>query len=642
MPNRDHHVAATTCVATRETATAAWRALAPLMAPAGRRVVRLIDPESKQSVRRAKITDRLPALLAAVPLFNSVGRTTLLAFDFDAKRGGRGQVDTDVATAIAWLTACGARIVTDHSTSGGRHILVPLAAGTTASFTELKTLVQALAARLPSLDIAPNLNSRTGAISVPGTVCSGGGYRVLDGPLADAIDAFTTGSDPAFLPAMYAFLGTLPAPPAGSNESVPAPLAPSVATTGEGDNQRLAAAFCWRKPLRDDVAEFASSGVLPAKRRWKTPSEARMSVLLTVVKSGYTLTAIRANMRPGRPWEGLGRSYAEKDPTNPDRRLIHDFRKALAYCQAPYLDEANQRAHRNKYTHPPEGVVLWLSHSLAWADREFRGSKHRWAVRDVLQALAVKAVAAGREVAGVFLVDVGGRSLSLSAGLLSATATFDVLRRLREMPGAPILLTRRGVGRDADCYALTISRSEPVTPTPRHRVRVEDVHPVWSVLGRSNRVVYELVAHTGLASTQDVAAAAQIGVRSAQLALAALAQVGLIERAGNTLRAGQANLDDLAGRLGIGEAMAERIQRYRAERADWWTWLERQAQIRAAEQETPADPMDPEDRADYLDTVGRRRPPPADEEELALDLLRETLGARIIVTEARAPVGAGV
>ncbi|UWW08161.1 hypothetical protein [Mycolicibacterium brumae] len=384
-PNRDHSVAAACDIrAATDPPAAVWRALAPLMAPAGRRVVRLIDPESKQSVRRAKITDRLPTLLAAVHLFNGVGRTAMLVLDFDAKRGGRGQVDADVATAIAWFTACGARIVTDRSTSGGRHILVPLAAGTSASFSELKGLVQALAARLPSLDITPNLNARTGAISVPGTVCSGGGHRLLDGPLANAVDAFTVGSEPGFLPALYTLLGTLPAP-AGTRENTTT-IEPDQTTCGEGDDLRLAAPFCWRKPLTADEAAFAADGILPRNKRWPTPSEARMSVMLNAVKNGYSINAILNNTLPGRPWAGLGRSYADKGP-RPEDRLAHDFRKALTYCQAAYANKANQLAHRNNYTHPPQSVVLWLSHSLAWADREFRGSRHRWAVRDVLQAL---------------------------------------------------------------------------------------------------------------------------------------------------------------------------------------------------------------------------------------------------------------
>jgi hypothetical protein len=73
--------------------------------------------------------------------------------DFDTKRGGPAAVEGDLAQAIAWITQCGGVTVTDRSTSAGRHLLVPLAIGTSASFDEITRLMRLLAARLPTLDL---------------------------------------------------------------------------------------------------------------------------------------------------------------------------------------------------------------------------------------------------------------------------------------------------------------------------------------------------------------------------------------------------------------------------------------------------------------------------------------------------------
>ena len=52
---------------------------------------------------------------------------------------------------------------------GGRHLLCPLAIGTTASLPEISALMRVLAGHLPTLDIAPALNPAQGCISLPGT-----------------------------------------------------------------------------------------------------------------------------------------------------------------------------------------------------------------------------------------------------------------------------------------------------------------------------------------------------------------------------------------------------------------------------------------------------------------------------------------
>ena len=97
----------------------------------------------------------------------------------------------------------------------------------------------------------------------------------------------------------------------------------------------------------------------------------------------------------------------------------------------------------------------------------------------MLQALAVSAAPAGSVIDGVPVVAVGGRSLSLAAGLLSESTVWAILRRLRETPGAPILLIAKGSGLVADRYALTTPDITDPTPDDPGRPAVTDVHPAW-------------------------------------------------------------------------------------------------------------------------------------------------------------------
>ena len=85
----------------------------------------------------------------------------------------------------------------------------------------------------------------------------------------------------------------------------------------------------------------------------------------------------------------------------------------------------------------------WLARAIRWCDITLRSHPQRWAAAAVLQALAISAVRAGELVNGVPVVAIGGRSLSIAAGLLSESTVWAVLRTLRDMSGAPILLVNK-------------------------------------------------------------------------------------------------------------------------------------------------------------------------------------------------------
>ncbi len=125
LPRRTENTAAPTAVDEGVTAQEAFARLAPLLA--ARRSMRLWNPSLDRYNDRARtLTRKLPDQPAAVPIYRD-GRTRLLTLDFDSTRDGTLAVDRDVHRCLAWIREAGGRAITDHSTSGGRHIFIPAA-----------------------------------------------------------------------------------------------------------------------------------------------------------------------------------------------------------------------------------------------------------------------------------------------------------------------------------------------------------------------------------------------------------------------------------------------------------------------------------------------------------------------------------
>ncbi len=630
---------------------AVWKALAREVAAPGRTRMRVWSPETDKFSHTAPLRASLPTRPAAVHLYTN-GRTQLLPMDFDTKRGGQAAVDADVAQAINWVTQCGGVTVTDRSTSGGRHLLVPLAIGTSASVEEITLLMRLLAARLPTLDITPNLNPTQGCITPPGSPCKQGGYRILDGPLEAAREAFATRSAPDLLPRLYVLLGAL-SPTPNTAHTPTTTTGPTAYTVGEGEDLRLAPAHIRHDPLPPSVHDFATRGIHnAADRAWPTPSEARMSVITHAVWRGHTIASITALTAPGRPWHnGLGASY-QRYHHHAHAALTRDFTKAITWLAAN-LAKDRPPQHKDKYTqggtvggHGSEQLRNWLANGCAWADTEFQGQRYRWTVHAVLQTLAVHADRAGQMINGTPVVGVGGRALSLACGLLSPDTIWRVLRDLRDRPGSPITQVRSAIGLDADWYALTSQNKIETDPTRLQRARVEDVHPAWGVLGHQHRRVYELIAYHGLTNRADLYAAARISKSTVNATIIELTVAGLIKTTGRgTVATGSTSLNDIATAHHLDDITQTRIAEYRAERTQWRNWLEARetrigrstpsaSSIAPCTTATPGSD-DPIEQA-YLESVLSTGPPADIEHNTsrqhtdAIALIGDMLGGRIL------------
>lgn len=611
----------------------AWKALAPLIA--ARPSMRIWDPDSNKFDRSRTLSSKLPRLPAAVPLYLRE-RTQVLALDFDTKRHPQHVVDADFTTALTWITDAGGLTVTDHSTSGGRHILVPLAIGTSATLAEINTLMRLFEARLPSLDKTPMTNPATGCITVPGTACREGGHRTLDGPLAAAVDAFTVRSNPGLLPHLYAMLGALR--PTGIPDT--SQRCAHSAITGEGANARLRSEYTRAGDLPPRIANYARTGQLPPDTTWPSHSEARQSVLAHAALHGHSLATIRALTAPGRPWhDGLARAYTRYH-RNADAALQRDFAKALTWAAANVHNFRPIRAQAPEHTRGAgAGHLLhktWLTNATAWLDHQFPHHRYRWVGAAVYQALALHAVLAGEVINGVPVVGVGGRSLSIATGLLSETTVWQFLRDTRDIAGSPLVRTRTAYGREPDYYALTQQNRVGTHRDESAAIRIEEVHMAWKIIGHQHRRVYDAIVYQELQRPQEVFGAARVSASTGYATLTALATAGLITRTRGHLARGPVTLDEIASAHRLQDLRAQRIERHRRERAGWHDWLATREELHAprtpgldadAVMRTPA-PVEHHD--EYLSAVLATGPPTLDDEYEALALLAELVGARVL------------
>ncbi|MBU8834085.1 hypothetical protein KL858_32215 [Mycolicibacterium goodii] len=572
-----------------------WAALAPLLSAPGRTTMRLYNPKTGKFSTSRQLTRKLPGRPAAVYLYTEHAATTrILALDFDSTRGGPAAVERDVEIARHWLTAAGGRLIVDRSTNGGMHIICPLAPATSATHAEITHLTAVLAAHLPTLDTSPNGNIATGCLSLPGTLDKQGGHRQLIGSLRDALDAIADGSTPDFLPTLYAHLGILKRQPTPAETTAP-DNCPALAqfTTGDGDDLRLAPAHTNPTPIPAQVLHYAIHGdpTGSAGRAWPTHSEARMSVIYHAVMRGYTLNDLRALIAPNGPWHrGLGAAF-NRYASRADQALSRDFSKAINHYYEMVLIHRH-RQHKVQKESPggttskaagsatrgasgPVELRRWLAYVFRWADAEYQGRRQRWTVKVVLQALAYLAMKSGEQVNGVWVVAVGGRSLSLAAGLMSADAVWKVLRDVRDRVGAPLMLTRRAVGREADAYALTRQGAQTVDIAAAERIRIEPVHDAWQILGWRLQRIHDLVVHHGLTDRADIYAAAAVTRSTGDAMILDLQIAGLIAVTGRgRVGPGPTTLDAIAARHRLHDTRQDRIERYRAERNAWHQWLD--------------------------------------------------------------------
>lgn len=617
--NDDALVRATSLHSAEILASTTWKVLAPLMA--AQPTMRLWNPGVRFN-EIADLTKALPAKPAAVPVF-WMNRTRLLALDLDAKHYGRQAVLQDLAGLQALLDDCGAATVVDVSASGGAHVLIPLEIAVTKD--ELIPLLAALAIRYRTLDLSPMQNdSGSGCITVPGSRCREGGFRVLVGSLARAGDAFRRPNPPSVLHRLGAEIGAdevlVDSGPSGCAHAEH-PTAADAVFSGTGVHRRLVDDFHLTSDIPVAVEAFACKGTIPSDGRWPSPSEARQSVLYHAAGRGSSLADMQRRIARGGQWEhGLGAAYRRyKHARAIHKALARDWDKAcnlhLARCRSFHAS-----THKTLHT----GVVLdsaphklWLTHAIRWCDTALRGEPRRWSAAAVLQSLAVHGVRAGATVNGTVVVAVGVRALSLASGLLSKETVAAVLQMLRECPGSPVLHVQESNGVLPDGYALVTPDVVDPDPGGSGRPELVEVHDAWSVVGAHHRRVYELLESVGSASARDLAVVARMSVSATYETLAELCRRGLVVKRADGYMLGENTLDEIGRQWRVSEERERRIETYGKERRQWKEFLGGRRRVPVVEVVVQAEEAQPmvecvlsvQDERDYENAVMANGPP---------------------------------
>ena len=553
-------------------ARAAWHALVPALAGAPRVRVSWDRAKTYPKGRYGSITRHDPAHPVTVPLYDATtGTGRLIVPDLDIARAAgpdpAGQVAADAAAIAALVAAAGGRSITDIS-PGGRHVYILLAAP--LPWTELRDLTRALALRFTTVDPSPAC-SPDGQISPPGSRHKSGGWRVLDGSLADARTAVEQPCGPQVLDRLSAELAAELAVVA------PGDLAEDAAVATAADRAELAADAAAprqaRRPLSGHLDAIARTG---RKGRYPTPSEARFAVLCSATARGWSLADVQAAIRCGQ-WAGLASLYPRPgEPNRITRLLAREYQRAATFVgkgkrvRNPDTSDLNHQ--------PPSlddlGAVIvfgvirrWLTMILIAAEDPHR--VRRWGRQAISVRLVLTALGLAAMVSGSPRIAFGVRNLALRSGL-SADTVAAVLAMLRDEPDPLIRLVKPHRLDKADTYDLIIPAAYEQSAQWRRRKAglVDAVHPAFLTVGKAEALVYQALT-TAEETGREVARSARLSSSATADALRNLAEHGLAERGPGGWRRGPARLDDVADATGATEIYREREDAYADDRDQW-------------------------------------------------------------------------
>lgn len=529
-----------------------WNQLAPAIAgrPAMRVLVRRKNRATYPETAQRPLSPAVPTIPAAVMVWDATGRLPVLALDLDAKNGhGPRQATADAVKAVDLLTEVGLYPVADRGPTGGWHVYARLPQP--AAAWEVRQVVAALGAFLPSLDPGPLTNPVHGCIRPPGSVHKTGGHQRLVGRLDEAVAAFTTDPAADSWQRLCERINAAEAQP----EPDPAPHAVASAVVG-ARRRRIAGA----------ADTLARTGTHPA-RSFASPSEARFSVVCHAVNAGWGLADIENAMRTD--WTWLKCSYGNKHHT----ALARDFTKAKKRRSKQRVDRpvriSDTSRHNSQRGVPTllngDDVHLALRRFTTHARQHSRNNDFSPTLRAVLNAV----IWAGH-VQGRLLVNVGVRSLAEQAAVHFDTVAL-MLHELADRGLITRVTQARGI--DADVWRINIELGEGHRPARGRRV---GLRPVFRTLGGHlvGEVYETLVDAVDPLAVADLTRTLGYDRRRIHEALLLLAGWDLARTSSEGWIRGQANPDALAKRLGGYDHWKAQHDLHVSQRADWAARLE--------------------------------------------------------------------
>lgn len=561
----------------------AWSALAPLIA--GAPIMRFATREGKYPRPRSnppRITKTLPSRAAAVMVHGADGSVSTLCLDLDTSKALQEVVDADAAEIGALLTSCGLRFVADHSPSGGRHIYIPVSER--LAHEDARELVEALAARYPSLDPGPHQNITDGCIRPPGSWHkSMTGHQVLDTPLSQAYDVMRLRNPPTAVAALRRALA------ASIHQVRVRKTAHKQQAAVVATNSSLAAGHPPKTgSLKGSVLrQVARTGIYDTAR-YKSASDARMAVLTHLANFPIALPEIRERMTTD--FTGLAALYTDQDRVS--RLLAYEWAKAQAvvgkkpasnapgtstslnYDTEPALTHrggpGNSRSSASVMTeiNDLENVLYAvLDQRLARSGRE-----------GISLRLLLRAVIGFARSKQSLTIDVGCRSFAIAMGKHHGTIA-RLLPRLEKLTEGLVERIARGRGKDADVYLLTLPQQWRSTADALswRKGKIYGIRPVFRALGDVAALVYEAIERDRTSpNTAEIVRATGIGRTAVDQALMTMAELSMIERRHGAWQIlHTTSLTRIAEWLGVQDEYEDHKRRVRAERLAWQARLER-------------------------------------------------------------------
>lgn len=601
-------------------AAEAWRALAKLLA--GRPICRESSNGGRAYPKKGTrgLTDRLPAVPAAVPVFSAAGDTRLLVVDLDTSKADRATVLRDAAAVGELVRRAGGRMISDESPSGGIHVYIPLAVP--VAFQDARDFALALAARTPTMDPLPMLNLTDGLIRPPGSRHRSGGFQRLRGTLAAAYGVV---KQPNPLPVWAALKEAL----AVELQAVHTDRTERDRVTADTDGTDVG--YVPRnggpREIAADYLRIASTGLYDTAR-YPSPSHARQAVLASAAWAGMQLAEVVSRVQGGA-WPGLASFYARYRYEAARRKaMVGDWRNAVSWVQKAKANDTGVRPVRISPTSKPathravktalatqqqrstavefQFVREWWS-ALVLLEQDRYPGRTGPAIRMVLRALGEAAMKTGSRY-----IEFGTRSLDVASGL-DHTTVAKHLRQLRAEDDPLVYLIENERGLLGDLYELRIPQEVAVRAGRQswRAGKIRALRPVFRDLGLPAAFVYEALEHSAeRPSSFELAGVTGMGRSTVYEALETLAAFNLVEqRGGRWSIVATTSLVILAESLGCAAEISARLHRHRLERQSFRRAMHVVVQLETA---VPPDVYDPL----------------RSETESALDVLERILGAR--------------
>ncbi|WP_373427958.1 MarR family transcriptional regulator [Arthrobacter globiformis] len=553
-----------------------WAALTPFLA--GQPRVRLSRDGGKTYPQRHErnLTETLPSLPAAVRIFGKDGTCAAIFLDFDSSVAGCDWVEADVRAVQSWLHSVGARWIEDYSPNGGRHVYVPLAQRVT--FTEARDLVEALGTRYRTLDKTPHQNLLHGCMRTPGSPHKRGGHQELAMSLSMAYDVARRPNNPTVWVAMTDDLAAeIKAVRALRLEETFTPVTSDVPAAEQPVGR-----------MSREMQVLAQTGLYDTNR-YASDSEARQAVVLGAAAAGLELVDVERRILQGT-WPGLASFYARYAARHRLSSLRRDWMSAVSYLRKqPTIEHLNNNVRRSPTSRPnTQGGAIKGITQISDPDAEhrfIRTWRNALRIREVnyqesrtgmARRMVLRALGEAAHMTASRFVEFGVRSIAVATGLDHTTVGLH-LRELRAEKAPMVTLVEEARGTKGDLYMLTVPEELKAVAEQASwkKGKVHALRPAFRELGLPAAYVYEALEHSPALSIAELVRATRLSRSAVNEALDILAAWNLVARsAGKSWSIVTAtSLRQLAEHLGVLEAVAAQLQRYRQERVIWREWL---------------------------------------------------------------------